>query len=508
MRNLNFAHSNFQPTGPSLALRKDSVGGPFKFMNPTTAVYDIQDNGRPGGRKADLADLTDVEKQERAKVRWNARDYRKGRHVLVLPRNAPLASRLEDSTQRHKVLLGIARMFTVFPYWDVSWLIAVCFTVGCLIFVACGLFYWLPIAYPATAFPGESAVAGGVTCFVGAALFQVGACLLFLESYNDRAETQFGGALESLFVDRLGIGRRSRNHRPRHFDIGRGPVRSDQSVNESRTRPSSETAPASEPKAESGPPQPGSKPKSQFEPEPEPEEKSKRDTESTLATESGSERRPEVERRPNMTSFDEATLATTRQSHDANSLKAEVTEHEEVDAASGDDAAGSSPNNPFAERQWQWLPSWHDVRTHYIYELGFLASLTMSVGATIFTVCGVLALPGIYENLSEPAVKGAYFGPYLVGGCLFVISSALYVLETQPDWRTPQPRKLGWHIGVWNLVGGVGWTLAAVEGGYCGREWCEYQSELTLVWASLAFSVGSAFQWYEALDKYVVVIED
>lgn len=80
MRNASFADPRWEPCSPSLALRKNSVAGPFGFLNPTTAIYDIeiQRNDRPGGDGADAADIADTEGQERAKVRWNARDYRKG----------------------------------------------------------------------------------------------------------------------------------------------------------------------------------------------------------------------------------------------------------------------------------------------------------------------------------------------------------------------------------------------------------------------------------------------
>lgn len=84
-RNASFADDvRWQPSGPTLALRKDSVGGPFGFLNPTTALYDIRSNDEPGGGRADLADLTDTEGQQRAKVRWNARDYRKGTFLLLV----------------------------------------------------------------------------------------------------------------------------------------------------------------------------------------------------------------------------------------------------------------------------------------------------------------------------------------------------------------------------------------------------------------------------------------
>ncbi|KGQ03697.1 hypothetical protein BBAD15_g11067 [Beauveria bassiana D1-5] len=129
----------------------------------------------------------------------------------------------------------------------------------------------------------------------------------------------------------------------------------------------------------------------------------------------------------------------------------------------------------------------------------------MSLGATIFYLCGILALPGIH--LSVQAKWGVYYLPYLVGGILFALASVFYILETQPNWYTPQPFKIGWHIGFFNLLGGVGWTLAA-SFGYCEAHWCRYQSELSLIWASIAFTFGSALQWYESLDKYVFIIED
>ena len=76
-----------------------------------------------------------------------------GRHILILPRAAPLSSRLHPSTNPHSILRGLGRMLTLHPYWDVSWWIGVSFTVGCLLFVVAGFFYWLPIAYPDTEFP-------------------------------------------------------------------------------------------------------------------------------------------------------------------------------------------------------------------------------------------------------------------------------------------------------------------------------------------------------------------
>lgn len=313
-------------------------------------------------------------------------------------------------------------MFTVFPYWDISWWIGVSFTIGCLLFVACGFFYWLPVAYPETEFAQEKTVAGGLSAFIGATLFQIGAVLLLLEAYNDRAETKFGGALEKLLSD---------NFNPRR-----------------RIKTSKEDGSSST------------------------------DSDSQTKTSSHTDGSATADANPSV------LLPSTEQQ----ALQSRI-----------------NNVNTFGEREWQWFPTWYDLKTHYIFEIGFLASFTMSLGATIFYITGILALPGIH--LSKEVKQGIYFFPYLLGGILFWLSSALYILETQPNWYTPQPFQIGWHIGFFNMLGGIGWTLAA-SFGYCSPNWCEYQSQLSLIWASCAFSFGAALQWYESLDKYVFVIED
>lgn len=119
---------------------------------------------------------------------------------------------------------------------------------------------------------------------------------------------------------------------------------------------------------------------------------------------------------------------------------------------------------PTPGRKWEWWPTWHELRTHYWYEIGFQASFQLAVGATIFYISGIMALPGIVNNISRPVLLGTYWLAYLAGGILFVTSSFFYIIETQPKWYTPAPHVLGWWIGIFNLIGGVGWTLSASFG--------------------------------------------
>ena len=81
VRNASFANPQFEPSGATLTLRNSSVRGPFRFLNPTTALYEIKSStSQPGA----TADLTDAENLQRAKVQWNARDYRKGIQTLLI----------------------------------------------------------------------------------------------------------------------------------------------------------------------------------------------------------------------------------------------------------------------------------------------------------------------------------------------------------------------------------------------------------------------------------------
>ncbi|KAL3958886.1 hypothetical protein ACCO45_007048 [Purpureocillium lilacinum] len=442
-RNASFADDvRWQPSGPTLALRKDSVGGPFGFLNPTTALYDIRSNDEPGGGRADLADLTDAERQERAKAATSSSSRAPRPQLAPPPEHQPAQHPARPRPHAHPApLLGRVVVDRRLLHRRVPALRRR----RLLLLAAHRL--------PGHRVPHESDVAGGVLVFIGATLFQIGAVLLFLESYNDRAETQFGGAVEDLFVNRLGVVRRGRGRRHVHFEAPSAAAAAAAAAGaqgQQSARPGSSSTPSSDGKQEV-------------------DKEARGDGDARSPSPHGS--------------------------------------HGRDDHLHDDDDDGQHHGHIFEERQWQWWPSWHDVTTHYMYEIGFLASFTMSVGATVFYISGILALPGIFDNLSEAALQGAYFFPYLLGGVLFALSSLFYILETQPNWYTPQPFKIGWHVGVWNMIGGVGWTLAA-SWGYCTPSWCKYQSELALIWASAAFSVGSALQWYESLDKYIVIIED
>ncbi|PTB69443.1 hypothetical protein BBK36DRAFT_1110127 [Trichoderma citrinoviride] len=132
---------------------------------------------------------------------------------------------------------------------------------------------------------------------------------------------------------------------------------------------------------------------------------------------------------------------------------------------------------------WQWFPSWHDLRTHYIHELGFLAGVAQFLGATIFGVSGFTALPGIQNHLTPQwRLNAAYWIPQVIGGSGFIVSSTLYMLETQQKWWKPAPQLLGWQIAFWNLIGAIGFTLSGALGMAANNSGAQYEAGLATFW--------------------------
>lgn len=344
-------------------------------------------------------------------------------------------------------------MCTRFPYWDISYLVAVIFTLGSCVWVINAFFVWLPLVKPGTEFHNEILVAGGVSAFIGATVFEIGSVLLVIEAVNENREGCFGWALERVV---------SRDDDDGEKEEEEGKV---------RVRP-------------------------------------------------------------------DTSGCRHHHSNKKNVVdKPSVAEHSSAPYTSGSSSTPSPSSSPSSsprttqkqgdpDRAWQWFPSRHDLTHHYLHEPGFLASLAQLLGATVFWISGVTALPGINDKLShrrqgDGLLDGIYWTPQIIGGVGFLISGALFMLETQRAWWKPAWGNLGWHVGLWNLVGAVGFTLCGALGiaataasgnnnsgssssSSSGDSGVEYQASLATFWGSWAFLLASVVQWYESLDKHPV----
>ncbi|KAJ5443904.1 uncharacterized protein N7458_007776 [Penicillium daleae] len=416
---------------PSLTLRRSHVSGPFSFLNPTWARYAPTTTIRGQTKPVSLAQQQEEEHEHEltpdatppsssVKARsiehlWRSRDNRKGRHPLKVDYRAPTSETgylaPPPTATFSAVARGILRMATSAPVWDVSWLVAVTFTLGSVVWIINAFFVWLPLVDPGTEFSGEVSLGGGISAFIGATVFEVGSVLLLLEAVNANQTGCFGWALETEL-------RKTENH------AGQGVT---------KVKPSKDEC-----------------------------------------------RHHHVNRR-NLVG-----------------LGRHLTHQISRDLSDG--YTTSSPDG----RSFRWLPSWTELRTHYLHELGFLASLVQFFAATVFWIAGFTGLPGILDHLSQRVTNGVYWVPQIVGGTGFIISGLLFTLETQEKWYKPAFHVLGWHIGTWNFIGGIGFTLCGALGPASNASGVEYQATLATFWGSWAFMIGSTIQWYESLEKYPV----
>ncbi|KAF2458068.1 hypothetical protein BDY21DRAFT_285362 [Lineolata rhizophorae] len=391
-----FFHEASEPLQNHAALQilPDHVTGPFSYLNPTQIRFRVPDGGPAPGQVAEA-----TEPRDSVTYIWSSRNNRKGRHAVVLDGQAVRDGCVEGPAPTatiRETLRGLKTMFTQFPVWDISYLVAIIFTLGSVIWVINAFFVWLPLVRPETEFPNEELTGGGVTAFVGATVFEIGSVLLLLEAINENRTGCFGWALERVL---------SGDH---------------------------------------------------------------------------------VENGGTMRCLPEKTACHHHHLNRRNLMKA-------------------NDQSPKKRRTWLWWPSWSDLRTHFLHQIGFLASLSQFIGATIFWIAGFTALPGIYNHMSTPLMDGIFWTPQVVGGTGFIISGTLFMVETQEKWWKPTPGTLGWWVGAWNLVGGVGFTICPAFG-YDTSSWAQYQSSLSTFWGSWAFLIGSCIQWFESLAKNPVEV--
>ena len=79
-------------------------------------------------------------------------------------------------------------------------------------------------------------------------------------------------------------------------------------------------------------------------------------------------------------------------------------------------AKSSSEELTSGERPWLWCPTWYELRTHYFKEIGFLASFSQLLGATVFWIAGIAALPPVYQRLHGASLDGVYWSPQVSPG--------------------------------------------------------------------------------------------
>ena len=458
--NQPFAHN------PSLSLL--GATGAFKHFNPTSAQYSWSgwNPSHDHSSTAEHSHATDHASSDEGRQQhssgdegehkghfparlknaiisfvWRSRDNRKGRHALVLRRGEDGEEQphgtLEPTNSLRATLRGSFALFTKFPYWDISWCVAIVYTVGSIVWVVNGFTILLPKVGK-----GSSEDLKPVktwTAFTGASIFFLGSYLLFLEAVNANRIGCFGWAVE----------RTLKGIRP-EVEVHPGTCEHHYHAKDDDHHT----------------------------------HKAHKDENVGVNAQGFSDRDD---------GHDEATAnGWPRSGSQADSLTAKDEE--------------AAPPHSY---KWLWWPSWRDLRTHFLHEIGFLACAIQLVSGALFWLSKFATLPGITDHISQPVIDCVNWAPQMVGCIGFIVASLLFLLETQQEWYLPAPSVLGWHVGVWKLIGCVGFLLSAVLGvlGQHGVQFAEKQSNIASFWGSWMILLGSLMQWYESLDKYPIVEE-
>lgn len=375
------------------ANRKNTVdmiraSGPSRIFNPTSVRIDVrrpqnnnEDANEPPAGASSRADLA---------VLWRSRDNRKGRGSVSVPNSAyPIPHNAPPMTLNVKnLLLGILRVITTFPYWDMAFWSGWSYSIGSALFVIDGAFAFGPIAFPSTAFSGEAEYAVPLLFFIGTLFYEVGATMAYLEAVNDGS---FAGSALRRFLDG-------------HEDEKKEML--DEHLHDffHRMIPHQRHGEALD------------------------------DSQAAVDPEAGWQTR-DTPARPGSIYPDSMHPAPRRGGLDYGPTEeGEATEY----------------------LTWRWWPTWHRLRTHHIYEIGYLACTIQLFGATLFGIAGIVLLPGILTNLSQWQQNAAYWIPQIVASVCFLSAGLLFTVETQEKWWKPKYRDLGWWIGFWAILGSVG----------------------------------------------------
>eukprot|EP01117_Protostelium_nocturnum_P006669 TRINITY_DN2400_c0_g2_i1.p1 TRINITY_DN2400_c0_g2~~TRINITY_DN2400_c0_g2_i1.p1 ORF type:complete len:359 (+),score=101.58 TRINITY_DN2400_c0_g2_i1:110-1186(+) len=123
----------------------------------------------------------DHEKKDGTRISWNSRDHRKGRRPLLTLAHKD-GSRIKAEDHRTSLLFPLSSVIQIF---NISWWVAVGFTIGSSIWVANGFYIFLPIQNESIPYYEGAAL---WTAFAGGTVFQVASLLAIFEALGSQAE--------------------------------------------------------------------------------------------------------------------------------------------------------------------------------------------------------------------------------------------------------------------------------------------------------------------------------
>ena len=68
---------------------------------------------------------------------------------------------------------------------------------------------------------------------------------------------------------------------------------------------------------------------------------------------------------------------------------------------------GEDQEGTYEYTSWRWWPTWEALKSHHCREIGYIACSIQLFGATLFSWCGLVSIPGISESIHSINVSKA-----------------------------------------------------------------------------------------------------
>lgn len=370
-----------------------SATGPSKRFNPTNVRMHVRFKG------ADEAGSSNVDSGPQYNILWRSRDNRKGRGSIAVARMASLEPEhshihIGSTIQTWKEIgANCWKMCTTFPYWNLAFWSGWAYAWGSVLFIISATMAWIFSAYPKVKF-NEGIESLGVPITTF-----IGVCLYQLGATTAYFEAINDGSFHGSAMRRLMEG---------HEEEDKAMV--DEKIHNffHHVNPFHHKSD---------------------------EEKAAEEFEKQVDPMAGWRTRDIRERPGSIYPIG----------------------HRPAPRRGGMDLGEAQEGDSSEYTSWRWWPTWHMVRTHHAYEIGWLACSIQGFGVTLFGWTGIALLPGVWENLGGTWGQfGAYWIVQMVASLCFIIASVMFTLETQEKWWKPQPNVLGWWIGFVALLGSMG----------------------------------------------------
>mmetsp|Transcript_11951 Transcript_11951/g.19297 ORF Transcript_11951/g.19297 Transcript_11951/m.19297 type:complete len:388 (-) Transcript_11951:440-1603(-) len=165
----------------------------------------------------------------------------------------------------------------------------------------------------------------------------------------------------------------------------------------------------------------------------------------------------------------------------------------------GDDSSKDDACNCSVSKEWRWWG--YEFR-----DMGYTGSFIQFVAATVFWIATISGVPNLIAEDAIALLDVFFWAPQVVGSIGFTVSSYIFMLETQPSWYRIQPKKIGWHVAFWNLIGSIGFLLSGIFGFWefspNSSDLIRWGSSFSTFWGSISFLVGSYLQFLEVINRY------